>query len=184
MFDRITAQAASKTAKRRCRCWLLRSKSSSSYRQCRSAPISPPRPATEGCLENARLDKETGRGAGFLTGKIDASTKFDASDFRTISPRFTEEARTANQGVVELLNRMGSAKNATPAQIALAWLLAQTPWVVPIPGTTKLHRLEENIGAANVELSAQDLKDIEAAFSNLQVTGARLPEQVLAMSNG
>jgi aryl-alcohol dehydrogenase-like predicted oxidoreductase len=122
-------------------------------------------------------------GAGFLTGKIDASTKFDKSDFRTMSPRFTEEARAANQGVVELLNGMASSKNATPAQIALAWLLARKPWIVPIPGTTKLHRLEENIGAGDVELSAQDLKEIEAAFSPIEVTGARLPEQVLAMSN-
>jgi aryl-alcohol dehydrogenase-like predicted oxidoreductase len=122
-------------------------------------------------------------GAGFLTGKIDASTKFDASDFRTVSPRFTPEARAANQGIVELLQRMGSSKNATPAQIALAWVLSRKPWIVPIPGTTKLPRLQENIGAANIELSAKDLNEIEAAFSSIQVTGARLPEQVLAMSN-
>jgi aryl-alcohol dehydrogenase-like predicted oxidoreductase len=122
-------------------------------------------------------------GAGFLTGKIDASTKFDASDFRTMSPRFTEEARAANQGVVDVLSRMASSKNATPAQIALAWLLARKPWIVPIPGTTKLHRLEENVGAVEVEFSAQDLKEIEAAFSRIEVAGARLPAHVLAMSN-
>jgi aryl-alcohol dehydrogenase-like predicted oxidoreductase len=122
-------------------------------------------------------------GAGFLTGKIDASTKFEANDFRAISPRFTAEARDANQSVVELLSRIGDSKHATPAQIALAWLLARKPWIVPIPGTTKLHRLEENIGAAKVELSARDLSEIEAAISRIEVTGARLPEQVLAMSN-
>lgn len=122
-------------------------------------------------------------GAGFLTGKVDAATKFDATDFRNMSPRFTPEARAANLAVVDLLSRMASSKQATSAQIALAWVLARKPWIVPIPGTTKLHRLEENLAAANVELSRQDLNDIEAAFSRIQVTGARLPEQVLAMSN-
>lgn len=122
-------------------------------------------------------------GAGFLTGKIDASTKFDASDFRQISPRFTAEARAANQAVVEILNRVASRKKATTAQIALAWVLSRKPWIVPIPGTTKLHRLEENLGASNLELTGQDLNEIESAFTRINVTGARLPEQVLAMSN-
>jgi aryl-alcohol dehydrogenase-like predicted oxidoreductase len=122
-------------------------------------------------------------GAGFLTGKIDPSTKFEATDFRSMSPRFTAEARAANQAVVELLNRVSSRKKATPAQIALAWVLSRKPWIVPIPGTTKLHRLEENLGAANVDLSKEDLNEIEGAFSRINVTGARLPERVLAMSN-
>jgi aryl-alcohol dehydrogenase-like predicted oxidoreductase len=122
-------------------------------------------------------------GAGFLTGKIGTSTKFDATDFRSISPRFTAEARAANQAVVELLTRIASRKQVTPAQLALAWVLARKPWIVPIPGTTKIHRLEENLGAAEVELSAQDLSDIDGAFSRIQVMGARLPEQVLAMTN-
>jgi aryl-alcohol dehydrogenase-like predicted oxidoreductase len=121
-------------------------------------------------------------GAGFLTGKINASTQFAASDFRNISPRFTEEARKANFALVELLQRIAGQKKATPAQVALAWLLSQKPWIVPIPGTTKLDRLEENIGAASVELSAQDLRNIQTAASSIQVQGARLPEAVLAMS--
>jgi aryl-alcohol dehydrogenase-like predicted oxidoreductase len=122
-------------------------------------------------------------GAGFLTGKIDASTKFDATDFRNISPRFTAEARAANLSVVELLGQVAARKKGTPAQIALAWVLARKPWIVPIPGTTKVGRLEENLGAANVELSGQDLNEIESEFSRIHVTGARLPEQVLVMTN-
>jgi aryl-alcohol dehydrogenase-like predicted oxidoreductase len=122
-------------------------------------------------------------GAGFLTGKIDASTRFEATDFRNISPRFTAEARAANQAVVELLNRVATRKKATAAQVALAWVLSRKRWIVPIPGTTKLHRLEENLAAATVELSGQDLNEIESAFSGINVTGARLPEQVLAMTD-
>jgi aryl-alcohol dehydrogenase-like predicted oxidoreductase len=121
-------------------------------------------------------------GSGFLTGKIDATTKFDDSDFRTGSPRFTPEAREANLAFVELLRSIAERKKATPAQIALAWLLAQKPWIVPIPGTTKLHRLEENLGAANVELTSDDLRDIESGASKIQVQGARLPEAILALS--
>jgi aryl-alcohol dehydrogenase-like predicted oxidoreductase len=121
-------------------------------------------------------------GAGFLTGKIDASTQFTAQDFRNISPRFTQEARRANQGVIELLGQIAARKTATPAQIALAWLLAQKPWIVPIPGTTKLQRLEENLGAVDVELTQNDLREIESAFSKITVQGARLPEAVLAMT--
>lgn len=115
-------------------------------------------------------------GRGFLTGKIDENTTFDSSDFRNIVPRFTPEARKANQVVVDLLRTMGERKNATPAQIALAWLLAQKPWIVPIPGTTKLHRLEENIGAAEVELTADDLREIDDASSKITIEGARYPE--------
>lgn len=122
-------------------------------------------------------------GAGFLTGKIDASTTFEATDFRNISPRFTADARAGNQVVVDLLSRVAARKQATAAQIALAWVLSRKPWIVPIPGTTKLNRLEENLEAANVELSDADLKEIESAFSGVNVIGARLPEQVLAMSN-
>jgi len=118
-----------------------------------------------------------------LTGTIDAGTRFDPADFRNISPRFTAEARGANQSVVDLLGRVASRKNATPAQIPLAWVLARKPWIVPSPGTTKLHRLEENLGAAELVLSASDMKEIDDAFSAINVTGARLPEQVLAMSN-
>ena len=121
-------------------------------------------------------------GAGFLTGKIDANTEFHATDFRNISPRFTPEAREANQAVVDLITAIGAQKQATPAQIALAWLLAQKPWIVPIPGTTKLHRLEENIGAVNVELTADDLHQIESAIARIPVQGARLPEPVLKMT--
>ena len=115
-------------------------------------------------------------GRGFLTGKIDENTTFDSSDFRNIVPRFTPEARKANQVVVDLLRTMAERKNATPAQIALAWLLAQKPWIVPIPGTTKLHRLEENIGAAEVELTADDLREIDDASSKITIEGARYPE--------
>ena len=121
-------------------------------------------------------------GAGFLTGKIDTNTTFDSTDFRTISPRFTPEARKANQALVDLLNQIAARKRATAAQIALAWLLAQKPWIVPIPGTTKRHRLEENIGAAAIELTADDLREIESAASKITVQGARLPEAVLKMT--
>ncbi len=123
-------------------------------------------------------------GAGFLTGKIDASTTFDKTDFRNISPRFTKENRKANQVLVDLLDRVATQKQATPAQIALAWLLAQKPWIVPIPGTTKLHRLEENIGAAKVDLTTDDLREIEAAAAKIQIQGARLPEAVLKLTGG
>jgi aryl-alcohol dehydrogenase-like predicted oxidoreductase len=121
-------------------------------------------------------------GQGFLTGKIDPTTSIDSSDFRAASPRFTPEARQANLAVVDLLKEIAARKSATPAQIAIAWLLARKPWIVPIPGTTKLHRLEENIAAAGVELTADDLRDIEAAASKIDVHGARLPEAILAMS--
>ena len=117
-------------------------------------------------------------GKGFLTGKIDESTKFDASDFRNIVPRFTPEARKANQAVVVLLGEIATRKKATPAQIALAWLLAQKPWIVPIPGTTKLLRLHENIGAASVELTPEDLRDIASTASEIAVQGARYPEHL------
>ena len=122
-------------------------------------------------------------GQGFLTGKIDAGTTFDTSDFRASFPRFTAEAREANLALVDLLKQIGERKNATPAQVALAWLLAQRPWIVPIPGTTKLHRLEENLGSVNVELAPGDLRDIEASFAKIRVEGARLPEQILQYSN-
>ena len=121
-------------------------------------------------------------GAGFLTGKIDDKTTFDKSDFRNLVPRFSPEARKANQALVDLLARVAAPKNASPAQIALAWLLAQKPWIVPIPGTTKLHRLEENLGAAEIELSADDLREIGAAAAKLTLQGARLPESLLKMT--
>ena len=114
-------------------------------------------------------------GKGFLTGAINENTAFDKNDFRNIVPRFTAENRKANQTLVEVLGRIAAKKNATSAQIALSWLLAQKPWIVPIPGTTKLHRLEENIGAANIELSANDLQDINAAVSQITVRGDRYP---------
>jgi aryl-alcohol dehydrogenase-like predicted oxidoreductase len=117
-------------------------------------------------------------GKGFLTGKIDEQTTFDKSDFRNIVPRFTPENRQANQAVVDLLRRIGEQKNATPAQIALAWLLAQKPWIVPIPGTTKPRRLEENIGAVDVQLTGEDLREIESAASKIAVQGARYPEHL------
>src|SRR2546427_2878716 len=117
-------------------------------------------------------------GKGFLTGKIDETTTFDRSDFRNIVPRFTPENRKANQALVDLLGKIGKRKQATPAQIALAWLLAQKPWIVPIPGTTKLHRLEENIGAAAIELTSDDLREIDSAASNITVAGARYPEEL------
>jgi len=121
-------------------------------------------------------------GSGFLTGKIDAATKFDPTDFRNHAPRFTPEARVANQAVVDLLKSIAERKHGTPAQVALAWLLAQKPWIVPIPGTTKLHRLEENLGSVNIQLSADDLRDINSAVSKIEVQGLRLPEAVLKMS--
>jgi aryl-alcohol dehydrogenase-like predicted oxidoreductase len=121
-------------------------------------------------------------GAGFLTGKIDAKTAIDKADFRSASPRFTPEAREANQAVVDLLRRIAEQKDATPAQVALAWLLAQRPWIVPIPGTRHLQRVEENLGAANVELTAADLGEIETAAAKIEVQGARLPEAVLQFS--
>jgi aryl-alcohol dehydrogenase-like predicted oxidoreductase len=117
-------------------------------------------------------------GKGFLTGKIDENTTFDSSDFRNIVPRFTPEARKANQALVDLLGKVAKQKNATPAQIALAWLLAQKPWIVPIPGTTKLNRLEENLGAAAIELTSDDLREIEDAASKITVQGARYPEHL------
>jgi aryl-alcohol dehydrogenase-like predicted oxidoreductase len=120
-------------------------------------------------------------GAGFLTGKIDENTRFEGSDFRNFVPRFSPEARKANLAFVHLLRSIAARKQATPAQIAIAWLLEQKPWIVPIPGTTKLHRLEENIGAANVELTAVDLREIEAASAGIAVQGERLPQAALHM---
>jgi len=121
-------------------------------------------------------------GKGFLTGKIDGSTVFEGSDFRNSVPRFAPEARRANRAIVELLDRVAGNKGATPAQIALAWLLARKPWIVPIPGTTKLHRLGENLGAVQVELTAEDLREIDAAASKLSVYGARYPEALERLS--
>jgi aryl-alcohol dehydrogenase-like predicted oxidoreductase len=120
-------------------------------------------------------------GRGFLTGKMNENTAFDSSDFRNTLPRFTPEARKANQALVDLLGAIARRKKATPAQIALAWLLAQKPWIVPIPGTTKLHRLEENIGAASIELRPDDLREIENAASKITVQGARYPEKLKQM---
>jgi aryl-alcohol dehydrogenase-like predicted oxidoreductase len=117
-------------------------------------------------------------GKGFLTGKIDEKTEFVKGDFRNIVPRFTPEARKANQAVVDLLEKVATAKNATPAQVALAWILAQKPWIVPIPGTTKLHRLEENIGAVSLELTKEDLSEINAAASQFRFQGDRYPENL------
>ena len=122
-------------------------------------------------------------GAGFLTGTIDTRTTFDITDFRNRSPRFAPEARAANLALVDLLKRVAERKRATPAQIALAWLLARKPWIVPIPGTTKLHRLEENLGAADVELTLDDLDEIQNAAAKIPVLGARLPEEVLKLTN-
>jgi len=121
-------------------------------------------------------------GRGFLTGKMNENTTFDSSDLRGTLPRFTPEARKANQALVDLLGQIAERKNATPAQIALAWLLAQKPWIVPIPGTTKLHRLEENIGAASIELTSDDIREIEDAASNIKVQGARYPERLERMT--
>jgi aryl-alcohol dehydrogenase-like predicted oxidoreductase len=117
-------------------------------------------------------------GRGFLTGKMNENTTFHSSDLRSTLPRFTPEARKANQALVDLLDAIAKRKKATPAQIALAWLLAQKPWIVPIPGTTKLHRLEENIGAASIELTSDDLREIESAASKIKVEGARYPEKL------
>ncbi len=121
-------------------------------------------------------------GAGFLTGKIDEHTQFDKSDFRNLVPRFTPEARKANQSVVDLLGKVAEHKGATPAQVALAWLLAQKPWIVPIPGTKKLTRLEENLGAVRVELTSGDLQEIDAVASKMTLQGERLPESFLKMT--
>lgn len=122
-------------------------------------------------------------GKGFLTGKVDETTTFDSGDVRNILPRFTPEARKANQVLVDLLGEIAQRKQATPAQIALAWLLAQKPWIVPIPGTTKLHRLEENIGAAEVEFTPEDLREIETAASQITPQGDRYPEHMERMTN-
>jgi aryl-alcohol dehydrogenase-like predicted oxidoreductase len=121
-------------------------------------------------------------GAGFLTGQIDENTKFDPTDFRNIVPRFSPEARKINMMLVDLVKSVAQRKSATPAQVALAWLLAQKPWIVPIPGTTKLHRLQENLGAVNMELTESDLKQIDEASSKLKLEGARLPEAMLKMT--
>jgi aryl-alcohol dehydrogenase-like predicted oxidoreductase len=121
-------------------------------------------------------------GKGFLTGAINARTKFDSTDFRNIVPRFSPEARTANQALADMLGRFATSKGATPAQIALAWLLAQKSWIVPIPGTTKLHRLEENLGAANIELTGSDLRDIEAALAKVRIEGERYPESLKTLT--
>jgi aryl-alcohol dehydrogenase-like predicted oxidoreductase len=120
-------------------------------------------------------------GKGFLTGAINEKTTFDTTDFRNIVPRFTPEARKANQAVVDVIGEIATRKQATPAQIAITWLLAQKPWIVPIPGTTKLHRLEENIGAAAVELTSDDLREIDSAVSKITVQGARYPEHLLRL---
>lgn len=122
-------------------------------------------------------------GKGFLTGKINEETQFDKSDFRNIVPRFTPENRKANQVIVDLVKRFAEQKKATPAQVALAWILAQKPWMVPIPGTTKLHRLEENIGAADVELTADELRQIDVATSKVPIEGARYPENLQKLIN-
>jgi aryl-alcohol dehydrogenase-like predicted oxidoreductase len=121
-------------------------------------------------------------GKGFLTGKIDDSTSFDKTDFRSSVPRFAPEARKANVAIVELLGKIAAEKKATPAQIALAWLLAQKPWIVPIPGTTKLHRLEENLGAVTVELTPDDLREIDSAAAEITLQGARYPEHLEKMT--
>ncbi|WP_445175708.1 aldo/keto reductase [Microcoleus sp.] len=121
-------------------------------------------------------------GKGFLTGKIDENATFDSSDFRSTLPRFTPQALKANQALIDLLNSIAEQKQVTPAQIALTWLLAQKPWIVPIPGTTKLHRLDENIGAVSVELTPEDLRDIDDAASKIAVQGARYPEKLEQMT--
>ena len=122
-------------------------------------------------------------GRGFLTGKINENTKFDSTDFRSKLPRFTQEARKANQALVDLIEKVAKEKNATPAQIALAWLLAQKPWIVPIPGTTKLNRLEENIGSTLIEFTEDDLSEIEEATSKIKIEGARYPESLEQTTN-
>jgi len=121
-------------------------------------------------------------GKGFLTGKINENTAFDSTDFRTTLPRFTPEARIANQALVDLLGTIAAQKNATPAQIALAWLLAKKPWIVPIPGTTKLHRLDENIGAVSLKLTSDDLREIDNAAAQITVHGSRYPEKLEQMT--
>jgi aryl-alcohol dehydrogenase-like predicted oxidoreductase len=121
-------------------------------------------------------------GRGFLTGKINETTKFDSNDFRNTLPRFTSEALKANQALIELLGKVAAKKNATPAQVALAWLLARKPWIVPIPGTTKLHRLNENMGAAVIELTTDDLREIETASAQIKITGERYTEQMEKMT--
>jgi aryl-alcohol dehydrogenase-like predicted oxidoreductase len=121
-------------------------------------------------------------GRGFLTGKMSENTTFDSTDLRNTLPRFTPEALKANQALIELLGKIAERKKATPAQIALAWLLAQKPWIVPIPGTTKLNRLEENIGAASIELTSEDLREIDSAASKITVQGARYPEKLEQMT--
>lgn len=121
-------------------------------------------------------------GAGFLTGKMDENTRFGGSDFRANVPRFAPEALKANLALVDLLRAVAQRKGATPAQIALAWLLAQKPWIIPIPGTTKLNRLDENLGAVEIELTSDDLREINAAASTIPLQGARLPEGALAMT--
>jgi aryl-alcohol dehydrogenase-like predicted oxidoreductase len=122
-------------------------------------------------------------GKGFLTGKITEETKFDATDFRNIVPRFSAENRKANQAVVDLVGKFAAEKKTTPAQIALAWILAQKPWMVPIPGTTKLHRLEENLGAANVQLTPEELRQINEASARITVEGERYPEHIQKLVN-
>lgn len=122
-------------------------------------------------------------GKGFLTGAITQDTKFDKNDFRNIVPRFSEDNRKANQALVDMIGKFAQQKKATPAQIALAWVLAQKPWIVPIPGTTKLHRLEENLGAANIELTPEDLRHLQTAASKIPVQGARYPEEMQKMVN-
>jgi aryl-alcohol dehydrogenase-like predicted oxidoreductase len=121
-------------------------------------------------------------GAGFLTGKIDETTRFDPADFRNHVPRFSPEARKANMALVDVIRAVADRKGATPAQVALAWLLAQKPWIVPIPGTTKPHRLEENLGGAALELTGADLAEIDAEASKIRVQGERLPEAALKMT--
>jgi aryl-alcohol dehydrogenase-like predicted oxidoreductase len=121
-------------------------------------------------------------GKGFLTGKIDAKTKFEGQDFRTTIPRFNEENRKANQAMVDLITQIANKKKTTPAQIALAWLLVQKPWIAPIPGTTKLVRLEENLGAVNVELTADDLREIETVSAEIKIIGERYPEELDKMT--
>lgn len=119
-------------------------------------------------------------GKGFLTGAINETAQFDKDDFRNIVPRFSEENRKANQALVDLVKSIAIEKNATPAQIALAWLLAQKPWIVPIPGTTKLHRLQENVGAVNVQLTTEDLQKVESALQDIEIVGARYPQRLQA----
>ena len=121
-------------------------------------------------------------GKGFLTGKMNENTTFDSSDFRSTLPRFTPEALKANQALIDLLGKIAERKKATPAQIALAWLVAQKPWIVPIPGTTKLKRLEENIGAVDIELTPEDLREIDSAAAKITVQGARYPEKLEQMT--